>query len=86
MFVSVALAFLAVSTAPAEPAGANSAPQSAVKEKKICVTQDAVTGSITPKRICKTKAEWDALMGRTPAAKPAGGQQPATSVGAGTSN
>ena len=30
------------------------------KEKKICKT-DVGTGSIMPKRTCRTKAEWDAL-------------------------
>jgi len=48
-----------------------------VKEKKICVMQEAVTGSITPKRVCKTKAEWDAAMGRAPA-KPTASATPAT--------
>lgn len=32
----------------------------AVKEKKICRTEDD-TGSIVPKRTCHTKAEWDAI-------------------------
>ena len=75
MFVAV-LALVAASaapaTAPADPAPA--AP--VVKEKKICVAQDAVTGSITPKRVCKTKAEWDALMGRGPAKQQSAGNQP----------
>jgi hypothetical protein len=31
-----------------------------VKEKKICHTDQAVTGSLFPERTCKTKAEWDA--------------------------
>jgi hypothetical protein len=62
------LALLAVSAAPeansAAPATAPAAP--VAKEKKICVTQDAVIGSITTKRVCKTKAEWDAAAGRSP--------------------
>jgi len=79
MFVAV-FALVAASAAPttttAVPApAANAAP--AVKEKKICVMQDAVTGSITPKRVCKTKAEWDAAMGRAPA-KPTASAAPAT--------
>ena len=75
MFVAV-LALVAASaapaTAPADPAPA--AP--VVKEKKICVAQDAVTGSITPKRVCKTKAEWDALRGRSPAKQQSACNQP----------
>ena len=55
MFVSVALAFLAASTAPAQaapPAPAAASP--AVKPKKICHVEEAVTGSLTPKRVCVT--------------------------------
>ena len=68
MFVAV-LALVAASAAPttttAVPAPAtNAAP--AVKERKICRIDDAVIGSITPKRVCKTKAEWDAAMDRIP--------------------
>jgi hypothetical protein len=35
-------------------------PKPAVKEKKICRTEDD-TGSIVPRRICHTKAEWAAI-------------------------
>ena len=38
------------------PAPATQAPQPA-KEKKICRTEE-VTGSIMPKRVCRTRAEW----------------------------
>jgi hypothetical protein len=74
MFVSVAFVFM---TAAAAPAAAAPVPVSApaVKEKKICRVDDAVTGSITPKRTCKTKAEWDAMTGRSSAAEKTSGQQ-----------
>ena len=76
MFVAV-LALVAASAAPATaPADPAPAAPVVVKEKKICVAQDAVTGSITPKRVCKTKAEWDALMGRGPAKQQSAGNQP----------
>jgi hypothetical protein len=85
MIGSVLLAFLAASATSAEAsAAAPVAAPPAVKEKKICVTQDAVTGSITPKRVCKTKAEWDALMGRTTAQQqPAGSPQSPSAPAAG---
>jgi len=62
----VAFALLAA----AEPAGAGAVPaQSApaaapvaaapVKEKKVCRSEE-VTGSIMPKRVCRTQAEWTA--------------------------
>ena len=35
-------------------------PKPAVKEKKVCRTEDD-TGSIVPKRVCHTKAEWEAI-------------------------
>jgi hypothetical protein len=35
-------------------------PKPAVKEKKICQTEDDI-GSIVPKRTCHTKAEWAAI-------------------------
>ena len=72
MFVAV-LAFVAASAAPASAPTVPAPAAPAVKEKKICVTQEAVIGSITSKRVCKTKAEWDALAGRTP--QPATGNQ-----------
>ena len=61
MFVSVALALLAASSGPASEATAASPSASPVKEKKICRKEEAVTGSLTPKRVCKTKAEWEGL-------------------------
>jgi len=59
MLVSV-VAFLAASTAqaaePPSPAPATQTPPA--KEKKICRT-DQLIGSMIPKRVCKTKLEWD---------------------------
>ena len=73
MFVSAALVLLAAAATPVPENSAEAAPAAQpVKEKKICMMQEAVTGSITPRRTCKTKAEWDALMGR---AGPATDQQ-----------
>jgi hypothetical protein len=58
--VVVSLAVPAIA-APAETQTlaqqANAAP---AKEKRICRT-DTGTGSIMPKRICHTQAEWDSL-------------------------
>jgi hypothetical protein len=68
MIASVALAFLAASSAPAADSAAPAA--ASVKEKKICRKEEAMTGSITAKRVCKTKAEWEGqvvVRGQTPA-------------------
>ena len=71
MFVSVALAFLAATSAPASEAAAATPSAAPVKEKKICRTEQAMTGSINAKRVCKTKVEWEASStqrAQTPAA------------------
>ena len=57
--VTVALAAPVVAGPAATPAPAQQ-PAAPVKEKKIC-REEAVTGSIMPKRTCHTQAEWDAL-------------------------
>lgn len=62
MFVSSILALVAVAksspaTIPAPAAQPPAAP--VVKEKKICMPDDS-TGSIVPKRVCRTRSEWDA--------------------------
>jgi hypothetical protein len=61
MIASAVLAFLASAAVQGEPpaAAAPAAPAAPVKEKKICRSEE-VTGSIMPKRVCRTKAEWDA--------------------------
>ena len=66
MIVSVALAFLAAAASPSEvPAQATTAPAAKpVKEKKICQVDAATTGSLLPHKVCKTKAEWEALAAR----------------------
>lgn len=58
MLVSV-VAFLAASAAQATetPPAAPANPAPAVKEKKICRTEELI-GSTVPKRVCKTKSEW----------------------------
>ena len=57
-----------VSSAPAsadQNATAQPRTQRAVDpQKKVC-NEDIQTGSIMPKRTCKTQAEWDALTGRS---------------------
>jgi hypothetical protein len=89
MFVSVALAFLAATSGSASAEAAASVPTSAratpAKEKKICRVDDAVIGSMTPRRTCKTKAEWDAMAGRTSGSDKAPNQQARSSAG-GTSS
>jgi hypothetical protein len=84
MSVFVAFALLATSAAPAEAAASSSVSPAtpAVKEKKICRTEEAVIGSIASKRTCKTRAEWDALLGRTQSA----GNQQSSPQASGTSN
>jgi uncharacterized protein involved in copper resistance len=64
------LTFLACAAALAMPAAAQTAPAAAPqaarqtpapdKEKKVCKV-DTSTGSIMPKRICKTADEWAAV-------------------------
>ena len=39
-------------------------PATAAPQKKIC-REDIQTGSIMPKRTCKTQAEWDALTAKS---------------------
>jgi hypothetical protein len=50
----VVSALLAASVAPAATAPAQPAPTAVAKPKKICHVEEAVTGSITPKRVCVT--------------------------------
>jgi hypothetical protein len=57
------LVFASVAAAAVQPGAASAPPAPAVKEKKICRSEYLI-GSATPKRTCKTKGEWDALMGR----------------------
>jgi hypothetical protein len=82
MLVSAAFALLAASAAPvAENAIASPSATPVVKEKKICRYEEAITGSITPKRTCKTKAEWDALMGLSPVVTSDRQPKPSSSAG-----
>ena len=84
MIVSVALAFLAASAAPADAAAQPQPAPAAkkVKEKKICRSDEAVTGSLFPQRTCKTKAEWDAER----AAEQRNSNRQSQAAGAGDSN
>jgi hypothetical protein len=54
------LAMAAAVPASAQDAGTSQPAEKPVKEKKICKS-DTGTGSIMPKRTCRTKAEWAAL-------------------------
>jgi len=51
MLVSVAVAFLAAAVEPVAPA---QPPAPVAKPKRICHVEEAVTGSLTPKRVCVT--------------------------------
>ena len=62
MFASVALAFLATTSAPS--ATVLAPPAKPVKAKKIC-RSDENTGSIMPKRVCRTQTEWEAYAKET---------------------
>ena len=61
MFVAAAIAYLAAAavppttTAPATPRAADQA-ANPPKEKMVCTT-DFVSGSLMPKRVCRTQAE-----------------------------
>jgi hypothetical protein len=54
------VAFLAMSAAPASgtPSAAPVNPGPALKERKICRSEELI-GSTVPKRVCKTKSEWE---------------------------
>jgi hypothetical protein len=84
MIASVLLAFLAASAAPeASPAvGSPAAP--AAKARKVC-RSEAVIGSIAPKRVCTIVPARSSAPGQSSGGQ-AGGQQPAPSAGAGSSN
>jgi len=72
MLVSVALAFLAAAVEPTAATPAQ-APAPAAKPKKVCHVEEAVTGSLTPKRVCVT------VPATAPVSKPAeeaAGNQP----------
>ena len=87
MFVSVALAFLAASTAPAQavpPASAAASP--AVKTKKICHVEEAVTGSLTSKRVCVTVQEGNLPPGQSNGQATAGDPQKPQQDSAGSGN
>jgi hypothetical protein len=60
MFVAAALASLAAATAPTAQVVPTQTPTvqpaTPVKEKKVC-TSETVSGSIMPKRVCRTQAE-----------------------------
>jgi len=53
MLVSAVLAFLAAAVEPAAVAPAQ-AQAPVAKPKRICHVEEAVTGSLTPKRVCVT--------------------------------
>jgi hypothetical protein len=60
------LVFASAAIAAVQPDAAappqSQAPAPAVKERKICRSEQVI-GSLTPKRTCKSRAEWNALLG-----------------------
>ncbi|HEX8840454.1 MAG TPA: hypothetical protein VF750_08310 [Sphingomicrobium sp.] len=79
MISSVLLAYAAALAGPVDavPPPAEATTAAATKEKKVCRDDPASTGSIMPKRTCKTKAEWEALA-RTPTRSGSFGDQQRT--------
>jgi hypothetical protein len=65
MFVTVAIAYLAAAAAPpataapAIPMPPATQPVAPPKEKKVC-TSETVSGSIMPKRVCRSQSEAEA--------------------------
>jgi hypothetical protein len=78
MSVSVAVAFLAAAAQPA--ATVSSQAQAPVaKPKRVCHVEEAVTGSLTPKRVCVTVPQADASAPKTPQDSAGGQPQPSPS-------
>lgn len=59
MFASLTVALAVAVQGPVATPSSPVAPALPVKEKKICMPDDS-TGSIVPRRVCRTRAEWDA--------------------------
>jgi hypothetical protein len=59
VLAAIALAGLPAQARDKPSAAADTATADA--DKKICRREAAATGSIMPKRVCHTQAEWDAL-------------------------
>jgi hypothetical protein len=59
-FLCAMAAFSVVAVSPALAASDPATPSKPAKEKKVCKS-DNRTGSIMPKRICRTQEEWDRL-------------------------
>jgi hypothetical protein len=80
----VAYALLAAAGPAAAPAPSPT-PAPATKPKKICRVEEAITGSITPKRICVTVPQQTAAPSK-PAQDAARDKQPQGSSTSGTNN
>ena len=65
MISSITLAIIAAVTGSGDavPPAVAAATAPPVKEKKICRDEPSSTGSIMPKRTCRTAEEWTALEG-----------------------
>jgi hypothetical protein len=57
----VAFCLMALASVAAPAVARDSIDQQPVKERKICRAGELATGSIMPKRVCRTKEEWAAL-------------------------
>jgi len=67
-------------------APAASAPAPAVKTKRVCHVEEAVIGSLTPKRVCVTVPQQAAPAPATPAQEADRYKQPQPPSASGTSN
>lgn len=67
LFAGLMLVLLGAQVPAAPETARSDAPAPAVKEKKICKTQDGGTVSRMRKRVCRTEREWEQAESRTDA-------------------
>jgi hypothetical protein len=65
LFVSAALVSSVPASADQNASAQPRAQRATDPQKKICREDNIQTGSIMPKRTCKTQAEWDALAAKS---------------------
>jgi hypothetical protein len=83
MLLLVGSLFMAAAQAPAAAAPAAAPP---VKTKRVCHVEDAVIGSLTPKRVCVTVPQQTAPAAAKPAQEADRDKQPQSPSVSGTSN